>query len=101
MPNYCDENNFRRTSSMMYDDKVKNRLKRIEGQIRGILKMMEEEKECKDIVSQMSAARTAIDRAIGVVVSANLEKCVREQIAKGEGTEEEIKEAVNLLVRSR
>lgn len=86
---------------MIYDDKVKNRLKRIEGQIRGILKMMDEEKECKDIVSQMSAVRTAIDRAIGVVVSSNLEQCVRAQIAKGEGTEDEIKEAVDLLVRSR
>lgn len=86
---------------MKYDDKIKNRLKRIEGQIRGIIKMMEEEKECKDIVSQMTAARTAIDRAIGVVVSTNLEKCVRDQIAKGEDTEDEIKEAVDLLVRSR
>lgn len=86
---------------MIYDDQVKNRLKRIEGQIRGILRMMDEEKECKDIVSQMSAVRTAIDRAIGVVVSTNLEQCVREQIAKGEGTDQEIKEAVDLLVRSR
>jgi len=86
---------------MQYDSKVKNRLKRVEGQIRGILKMMDEEKDCKDIVSQMSAVRTAMDRAIGVVVSTNLEQCVRTQIAKGESTEEQIKEAVNLLVKSR
>lgn len=86
---------------MQYDDKIKNRLKRIEGQIRGILKMMEEEKDCKEVVSQMSAARTALDRATAVVVSTNLEQCIREQIAKGEDTEKEIKEAVDLLVRSR
>ena len=86
---------------MQYDDKIKNRLKRIEGQSRGILKMMEEEKDCKEVVSQMSAARTALDRATAVVVSTNLEQCIREQIAKGEDTEKEIKEAVNLLVRSR
>jgi len=86
---------------MLYDDKVKNRLKRIEGQIRGVLKMMEEDQECKDVVGQMTAIRTALDRAIGVVVSTNLEQCVREQVNKGENTEEQIKEAVELLVKSR
>jgi len=86
---------------MEYDDKVKNRLKRIEGQVRGVIKMMEEEKQCQDIVTQLSAVRNAIDRAIGVVVSSNLEECIRRQIESGEDTEETIKEAVNLLVKSR
>ena len=86
---------------MEYDDKVKNRLKRVEGQVRGILKMMEEGKNCQDVVSQMAAVRNALDRAIGVVVSTNLEVCIREQIEKGEETGETIKEAVNLLVKSR
>lgn len=84
-----------------YDDKVKNRLKRIEGQVRGIIKMMEDEKQCQDIVTQLAAVRNALDRAIGVVVSSNLEECIRRQIENGEGTEETIKEAVNLLVKSR
>ncbi len=84
-----------------YDDKAKNRLKRIEGQVRGIIKMMVEEKECQDVVTQLAAVRNAIDRAIGVVVSNNLEECVRRQIEDGEGTEDTIKEAVNLLVKSR
>lgn len=84
-----------------YDDKVKNRLKRIEGQVRGIIKMMDEEKQCQDVVTQLAAVRNALDRAIGVVVSSNLEECIRRQIENGEGTEETIKEAVNLLVKSR
>ncbi len=87
--------------NMQYDDKVKNRLKRVEGQVRGVLKMMEEEKDCQDIVGQMAAIRNALDRAIGVVVSTNLETCIRKQIESGENTEETIKEAVNLLVKSR
>lgn len=86
---------------MEYTDKMKNRMKRVEGQVKGILKMMEEEKECKDLVIQMSAARNALDRAIGLVVSSNLEQCVRAQMEKGESTEEHIQEAVNLLVKSR
>jgi DNA-binding FrmR family transcriptional regulator len=86
---------------MKYNDQIKNRIKRIEGQVKGILRMMEEEKECKNLVGQMSAARNALDRAIGVVVSENLEACIRTQIENGEDTEQFIQEAVNLLVKSR
>ncbi|HLR42919.1 MAG TPA: metal-sensitive transcriptional regulator [Pseudogracilibacillus sp.] len=87
---------------MKYDQKVMNRLKRIEGQIKGIIKMMEEDKDCKEVVTQLSASRSAIDRAIGVVVSANLVECINNPEQNGEKTEEElVQEAVELLVRSR
>ena len=86
---------------MKYNDQMKNRVKRVEGQVRALLRMMEEEKDCKDLVAQMSAARNALDRTIGLVVSTNLEQCVRDQINKGEDTEVLIQEAVNLLVKSR
>lgn len=86
---------------MKYDDKVKNRMKRIEGQIRGVLKMMEEDKDCKDVVIQLSAAKTALDRTSALIVSKNLEQCIREEQANGESAEAVINEAVNLLVRSR
>ncbi|MBY7142479.1 metal-sensitive transcriptional regulator [Virgibacillus sp. NKC19-3] len=86
---------------MDYDDQVKNRVKRIEGQVRGLLKAMDEGKECRDVVNQMSAARNALDRAIALIVSRNLEKCIREEEEPGESTEDNIKEAVNLLVKSR
>ncbi|BAC14609.1 metal-sensitive transcriptional regulator [Oceanobacillus iheyensis] len=86
---------------MDYDVQTKNRLKRIEGQLRGVLKMMEEEKECKDIITQLSASRTAIDRTIGVLVSTNLIECVRNAEERGEDSDELVKEAVNMLVKSR
>ncbi|MGM0875387.1 MAG: metal-sensitive transcriptional regulator [Bacillota bacterium] len=86
---------------MEYTDPMKNRVKRIEGQLRGILRMMEENKDCKDIITQLSATRTAIDRTIGVIVSSNLIECVQEANEKVENTEELVKEAVNLLVKSR
>jgi len=87
---------------MKYDDQMKNRVKRIEGQLRGILRMMEENKDCKEVITQLSAARTAIDRTIGVVVSSNLVECVQKAKETGErSTEELVKEAVNLLVKSR
>lgn len=85
---------------MDYDQSIKNRLKRVEGQIRGIIRMMDESKDCKDVITQLSAARSAIDRTIGVVVSHNLVECIRSK--DEERTDEEIvAEAVNLLVKSR
>lgn len=86
---------------MEYTDKMKNRLKRAEGQIRGVINMMEDEKDCRDIVTQLSATRTAIDKAIAVIVGENLEKCIRENIEKGGDTNELVKEAVELLIKSK
>ncbi|UOY91929.1 metal-sensitive transcriptional regulator [Ectobacillus sp. JY-23] len=87
---------------MEYTQEMKNRLKRIEGQVRGVLRMLEEEKECKDVITQLSAARSAIDRTIGVIVGTNLEQCLRDQIEKGEYEGQNlVQEAVNLLVKSR
>ncbi|PFG14736.1 metal-sensitive transcriptional regulator [Bacillus sp. es.036] len=86
---------------MKYDKAVTNRLKRIEGQLRGVIQMMEQEKSCEDIVTQLSATRSGIDRSIGLIVSSNLEQCLHQQIEQGESTDDVVKEAVNLLVRSR
>lgn len=87
---------------MEYNQKTINRLKRIEGQIKGIIRMMESEKECKDVITQLSASRSAIDRTIGVVVSENLIECIRTIDEDEQTTEEDlVKEAVDLLVKSR
>jgi DNA-binding FrmR family transcriptional regulator len=88
-------------SAMEYTNQMKNRLKRAEGQIRGVLHMMEQGEDCRDVVSQLNAATTAIERAIGVIVSTNLEQCVRENVLKGEETSEMVQQAVDLLIKSR
>lgn len=87
---------------MEYDQKIVNRLKRIEGQIKGILRMIEENKDCKDVITQLSASRSAIDRTIGVIVSSNLIDCIKNKELHGDKTEEKlVQEAVDLLVKSR
>ncbi|WP_252312934.1 metal-sensitive transcriptional regulator [Sinobaca sp. H24] len=86
---------------MDYSTEMQNRLKRVEGQVRGVQRMMSEEKDCKDVVYQLSAARSAIDRAISFIVAENLEQCIREQIEKGEDTAEFVQEAVQLLGKSK
>ncbi|WP_113967942.1 metal-sensitive transcriptional regulator [Rossellomorea aquimaris] len=86
---------------MEYNSQVKNRIKRVEGQLRGIVRMMEQGEDCKDVITQLSAAKTALDRSVGLIVSMNLVECVRDSQETGENTETLVKEAVNLLVKSR
>ncbi|WP_335872052.1 metal-sensitive transcriptional regulator [Bacillus sp. 2205SS5-2] len=86
---------------MDYNQDVKNRLRRLEGQVRGVLRMMEEEKHCKDVVTQLSAIRSAVDRSIGLIVAKNLESCILEANESGQNAEEAIQEAVKMLVKSR
>ncbi|UBH09692.1 metal-sensitive transcriptional regulator [Macrococcus armenti] len=86
---------------MKYDKNQINRLKRLQGQLNGILKMMEEDKDCKDVVTQLSASRSGIERLIGVIVSENLAQCVKDSVKNETDTDDLVKEAVNLLIKSR
>lgn len=93
--------NYERRYSMKYDKNQINRLKRLQGQLNGILKMMEEDKDCKDVVTQLSASRSGIERLIGVIVSENLAQCVKDSVKNETDTDDLVKEAVNLLIKSR
>lgn len=86
---------------MEYDKKIVNRLKRSDGQLHGVLNMMEEGKDCVDIVTQLSAVRSSIDRAISLIVAENLVECVQENIKEGSTGEERIQQAIQLLMKSR
>ncbi|MGE7674636.1 metal-sensitive transcriptional regulator [Lysinibacillus sp. NPDC094403] len=86
---------------MAYGIKTANRVKRIEGQLRGVLRMMEEEKNCKDVITQLSAVRSAVDRTIGVIVSGNLLECVTTAEGDAEKVNTAIQEAMDLVVKSR
>ena len=86
---------------MAYDAKAINRVKRIEGQLRGILRMMEDEKDCKDVITQLSAVRSAVDRTIGVIVSENLLNCVTTANGDSEKMNSAIQDAMDLVVKSR
>lgn len=86
---------------MQYDAKVTARMKKIEGQLRGVLRMMEEEKDCKEVITQLSAIRSAVDRTIGVIVTDNLVECLSKEDAKTLDKNEMVKQAVDLLVKSR
>ncbi|MEF2244095.1 MULTISPECIES: metal-sensitive transcriptional regulator [unclassified Paenibacillus] len=87
--------------SYEYSNELKARLKRIEGQVRGVLRLMEEGKSCKDVVSQLSAVRNASDKAIAQIVAENLQQCILEEQSAGGDTNKVVQEAIQLLVKSR
>lgn len=59
---------------------VMKRLKRIEGQVRGLARMVEDDRYCIDIVTQLSAVRAALRRAEEEILADHLEHCVEQAI---------------------
>ncbi len=74
------------------------RLNIIEGQIRGIQRMVEEEKYCIDIINQISAARSALNNVGKLILKRHLDNCVRNAIQNnGENSKEVIDELMDIL----
>ena len=78
------------------------RLGRIEGQVRGISKMMEEGRSCIDIVTQISAVRAALRRVEEEVLKDHVAHCVEHAIASGDKTDQrqKIAELMDVIQRS-
>ena len=57
---------------------VVNRLRRAQGQIGGILRMIEQGRDCKDIVTQLAAVNRAVDRAGFALLASSLKQCLSE-----------------------
>jgi len=79
------------------------RLKRIEGQIRGIQKMIEEKRYCIDILTQISSIVGAIMRVEENILQRHLRGCVRGSFSKGnkEDRERKIEEVIQVLQKFR
>ena len=59
--------------------KVMDRLRRIEGQARGVQRMLEEGRPCSEIIMQLSAMRNAINKAAATLIVENLEACLLDE----------------------
>ncbi|NRG97381.1 metal-sensitive transcriptional regulator [Streptococcus suis] len=79
--------------------KMINRLKRAEGQLRGIQKMIEEEQECIDIVTQLSAVRSSINSMMGLVIAQKVQDCIENPSDNPEEQEARLAEAINLIIK--
>ena len=84
---------------------VLNRLARIEGQVRGIQRMVDDDKYCVDILTQIAAVTTALDRVALRVLEGHVQGCVRDAMVSGgkeaEGKADELLEAVERFARMR
>lgn len=69
------------------------RLKKIEGQVRGVAKMVENEKYCIDIINQIAAAKNALDGVARIIMKRHVESCVTQAILEGRA-EEKIEELI-------
>ncbi len=77
------------------------RLSRIEGQVRGLARMVEEDRYCIDIVTQISAVRAALRRVEEEVLRDHITHCVEHAIASGDAAEQRRKVAELMDVLSR
>lgn len=82
-----------------YDKTVLNRLKRTEGQLRGIQKMISEEKDCTAIVTQLSAVRSSVDHIMGLIVAENLKSCFENPEVDEIAQEAKVAEAIKLIMK--
>lgn len=62
------------------------RLRKAEGQVAGVVRMIEEGRDCTDVIQQLVAARRALDRAGLRLLASGLESCLSEQRARGDGS---------------
>lgn len=69
-------------------DDIMNRLKKIEGQVKGIQKMIDDDKCCSEVMVQISAIRSAINRVGGLIMDRYIKDCLKESLGNGKNNEE-------------
>jgi CsoR family transcriptional regulator, copper-sensing transcriptional repressor len=85
-----------------HKEQIQARLRRIEGQIRGVQKMVDEDRYCIDVLTQVSAAKAALDAVALALLQDHTEHCVAEAILSGDGSAKirELNDAVERLVKA-
>jgi DNA-binding FrmR family transcriptional regulator len=78
--------------------RLRNRLNRAEGQVRGVQRMLDENRPCEEVVTQLLAARSALDQVIREVLSERVAECV--MTLPPEEARAAVSRAVGLLVRA-
>ena len=76
---------------------LRDRLRRAEGQVRGIMRMIDEHRPCEDVVTQILAARRALDEAMRLVLTERVDECM--QTLPREEARAAVSRAVSLLIR--
>ncbi|MEI6132897.1 MAG: metal-sensitive transcriptional regulator [Bacillota bacterium] len=75
---------------------ILNRLNRIEGQVKGIKRMIEEEKTCADVLTQVAAVRAAINKVGGLILEKHSKECMNNSLTS-ENKQQELDELLNTI----
>lgn len=83
--------------------KIRNRLRRIEGQVRGVVQMVEDDRYCIDILNQMQAIKAALGRAESEILKRHAGCCIADAIASGDTDEQKQKfgELIDLFEKAK
>ena len=73
------------------------RLRRIEGQIRGLQRLVQEGKDCTEVVHQLAAARKALDKVGFIILTHRMQECVEKK--RGQDAEKAMDEAMRLFLK--
>jgi len=93
----CHHNQQLQGSYQENKKKILDGLKRVEGQVRGIQRMVEEERYCVDVLTQVAAARMALARLSLIVLEDHTKGCVSQAIVNEESPEDTIKELMGVI----
>lgn len=78
---------------------LQNRLRRIEGQVRGLQRMVEEKAYCVEILTQIASIVSASEKVAIILLEDHVEHCVREAIEDGEKADEKVAELAAAVER--
>ena len=81
------------------EDDISTRLRRIEGQARGILKMLEEKRDCEDMLTQTMAMRSALDQVGARIMEYHLDRCLLDGFGCDDEQMERLRDSLRLWTR--
>lgn len=76
---------------------IRKRLNRIEGQVRGIQKMIDSDERCNDILIQIAAIRSAINKVAGLILENYTQECIRSTINNND--DEKLNEMIDTIIK--
>lgn len=80
-------------------EKVLNRLRRIEGQVRGLQRMISEDKRCEDVLTQLAATRAALDRVGVFLITHRMKECLKQSSDDMKLDEDAVEEAFEVFMK--
>jgi CsoR family transcriptional regulator, copper-sensing transcriptional repressor len=82
-----------------YKKTLLNRVKRIEGQVKGIERMIEEEEFCGDILMQISAVRSALNKVGGIILENYAKKCIVQKQNLLDQSDDALDELIDIILK--